>query len=437
MGLLLALLCLLALVFGMCFVLLPGALTQEALLSGLYGRAVLAYHINPYLLARAGGALVHDSLFLALSPGSLATPQPMGPVWLDITVPLSWLARDDPALVVLVFRVSGLCLHLLNILLIWAAVGKLKPDLRLPGTLLYAWNPVFLLLGIVEMQALLAVVLFLLLAVVLLQHRLLQLSWMALLLASLVQPLCLLLLPLFLRPLARETRILTHGRRFFWWAGLLCLSALVVALAYAPYWPGAGAHGIALHLRTAFWPQAGPDSLLAALRALPFTSWPPAAWILDQLHWMALPGVLVGGLLLLGSWVTDNLELALLFASWIFLALVLLFPAGLPWLVLPSLALALASGSRRTALLAHLQTAGSLLAYGLAFWPVHWSGQALLTIGLPALTWGWLLFFVSTWQMAHHEEEAYAHLQRKRRGLSRPSWPSRPAAWPSRPGSHR
>jgi len=426
MGLLLALLALLTSVFGMCFVLLPGGLTQETLLSGLAGHAALVYHINPYLLAGAGGALAHDPLFQALAPASLATPQIMGPLWLDITVPLSWLARDDPAMVILVFRLAGLCLHLLNMVLIWAMVGKRKPELRLVGTLLYAWNPVFLLLGIVELQALLAVVSFLLLAVVLWQHRLLQLSWLALLLASLIEPLCLLLLPLFVRPLAREMRLEMQRSRIFWWAGLLGMCALVVGLAYAPYWQGAGAHGIALAVRAALWPQVGSDSLLTALRGLPFASWPPAAWILDQGHWMLLPGVLVVGLLLLGIWVADTQQLALLFASWIFLALVLLFPLNLPWLVVPSLALSMASGSRRTAVLAHLQSTGLLLAYALAFWPVHWSGQALITIGLPVLIWGWSLFFASTWQMTHHdEEEAHAHLQRKRPGLSRPSWPQR------------
>jgi hypothetical protein len=438
MNVLLALLCLVALLCGICCVLLPAALTQEALLCGLWGHVALAYHLNPYLLAGADRLLARDPLYLALLPGSFAAPQILGPAWLDLTIPLSWLARDTPALVVLVFRLAGLGLHLLNALLIWAILGKLKPELRLPGTLLYAWNPVFLLLGIVEMQAQLAVIFFLLLALVLLQHRLLQLSWVALLLAALVYPLCLLLLPLFLRPLAREARLLARRSRFFWWTGLLGVSVLVVTLAYAPYWPGLGAGGIALHLRAVFWPDAMPGSLLAALQNLPFASWPPGAVLLHHAHWMALVGLLVGGLLLLGMWVTDTLELALLFASWILLALVLLFPLNLPWLILPSLALSVASSSRRTALLAYLLGAGSLLAYGLAFWPARWGGLALITLGLPALIWGWLLFFVSTWQMTHHdEEEAHAQQRRRRPGLSRPSWPARPAAWPARPERHR
>jgi len=438
MGLLLALLCLFTVIFSMFCVLLPGSLTQETLFSGLYGRAALAYHINPYLLSGSIGLLARDPLYLALPQGAFAAPQAIGPLWLDITVPLSWLARDNPGLVLLNFRLFALVLHLLNALLIWSILARLKPEIRLAGTLLYAWNPAILLLGIVEVQSQLAVIFFLLLAAFLCQRRSLQLSWVALLLAALINPLCLLLLPLFLRALARELRLLSRGGRFFWWTGLLCVSALVVVLAYAPYWSGPGLSGLALHLRAAFWPDAMQDSLLAALNGLPFASWPPVAWVLDQTHWMILLALVVGGLLLLGVWITDNLELALLFASWIFLALALLFPLSSPWLILLPLALSLASSSRRTALLAHLLSAGALLAYCLAYRPEHWGAQALITLGLPALIWGWMLFFVSTWQMAHHdEEEAHAQLPRKRPGLSRPSWPSRPAAWPSRPGRGR
>lgn len=213
----------------------------------------------------------------------------------------------------------------------------------------------------------------------------------------------------------------------------------MVVLAYAPYWSSLGASGIAQRLWAVFWQNTAHDSLLAALSKLPFASWPPAAWLLTPHHWMLLPALIIVALLLLGVWIADTLELALLFGSWIFLALALLLPISSPWLILLPLALALASSSRRTALLAHLLTAGMLVAYCLALLPNRWEGQALVTLGLPALIWGWTLFFLSTWQMAHHEDEEVvaAPQPRRRLGLSRPSWPSRPAAWPSRPGSSR
>lgn len=424
------------LLLGALFVLLPGGTSQDMLLSGLYGRLILVYHVNPYLATP--GLVAHDPLAQALPPGAFVSPL-AGPLWLDLTVPLAWLTRANPALVLLGFRAFALGLHLLNALLIWAVLSRLKPEMRLSGTLLYAWNPVFLLLGVGEMHADLAVIFFLLLGAFLLQHRSFLLSWISFLLAALINPLCLLLLPLFLRALAREVRSLSRGRRALWWLALCFFSALVVGLAYAPYWSSLGLNGIALRLRAVFWPDTDHDSLLAALSRLPFATWPPAAWLLTPHHWMILPALAVGALLLLGIWITDTLELALLFGSWIFLVLAIFFPISSPWLILLPLALALASSSRRTALLAHLLSAGMLVAYCLSLWPTLWEGQALVTLGLPALIWGWSLFFLSTWQMAHHEDEeaAQAPQPRKRPGLSRPSWPSRPAAWPSRPGSRR
>ena len=435
MFVLLLTICLFTLLFGVLFVLLPGGLSQGTLLDGLYGRLVYVYHANPYLVDPA--ALTRDPLYRALAPGSFVTPQ-VGPLWLDLTVLPAWLARADPLKVVLIFRAVGLALHLANALLIWGILTKLKPETRLTGLLFYAWNPVILLLGVSEVPVNLATLFFLLFGVFLLQRRSLLLGWACCVLAALINPFCVLLLPLFLRALSKEARLVSRGGRVFWWLLCVLLTALIVVLAYAPYWSGLGINGIALQLRAVFWQNGAQSSLLAALSKLPFANWPPAAWLLTPHHWLVLPAVMIGGLLLLGLWIIDNLELALLFSSWIFLTLFIFLPVNMPWFILLPLILSLASSSRRTALLAHLLAAGALVAYCLAYWPGHWEGQALVTVGLAALIWGWTLFFLSTWQMTHHEDEDEDEQPaRKRLSLSRPSWPSRPAAWPSRPGPRR
>ncbi|HEX7737234.1 MAG TPA: hypothetical protein VF458_20480 [Ktedonobacteraceae bacterium] len=432
---LLAVVWLFAALFAVLCALLPGGLGKETLLAGLYGRLILVYHTNPYLASAS--ALAHDPLYHALAPAAFVSPQ-AGPLWLDLTVLPAWVAQAGPLKTLLAFRVAGLILHLLNALLIWGILSKLKPEVRLAGTIFYAWNPAFLLLGIVETPQHLAALFFLLLGVFLLQRRSLLLSWACFVLATLINPLCLLLLPLFLRALTRELHLAGRGRRAFWWLLCVLIFALVVGLAYAPYWSGLGLDGIAQRLRVVFWQDGAQASLLAALSKLPFVSWPPAAWLLTPHHWLLLPAMITGGLLLLGIWIIDTLELALLFSSWIFLVLFLLLPVNTPWLILLPLGLALASSSRRTALLAHLLTVGALVAYCLAYWPGHWDGQALATIGLAALVWGWTLFFLSTWQMTHKDDDDEAQPARKRLSISRPSWPSRPSAWPSsRPGWRR
>ncbi len=431
---LLLMLCGFTLCFGLCFVFWPGGVSQEALLSTIYARLVVVYHINPYLASVS--VLAHDPLYSLLPAGTFVTPH-VGPIWLDLMLPLAWLTRGEPVLALLSFRLSGLGFHLVNALLIWGILSRLRPEARLSGMLLYAWNPLLLLLDVSEMHAELVVLFFLLLGVFLIQRRILLVGWVCLLLSVLINPLCLLPCLLFLRVLARELRGLTRGRRVLWWLALLALSILVVVMACASYWAGLGLSGIVLHLLPIFWQSPAQNSLLAALAQLPLAAWPPFAWLLAPYHWLLVPALVIGILLLLGSWISDTIELALLFSSWIFLVLAVLLPVSSPWLLLIPLALALATSSRRTSLLAHLLIVGGLLAYVLLLVTSQWSGQALLTIGLPILIWGWTLFFISTWELTHSEEEANVPVRRqgrKRLSFSRPSWPSRPAAWPSQSG---
>lgn len=435
MRLLLLVIWLFTLLFGVLFVLLPGNLASQSLLSGLYGRLILVYHANPYLVSTT--ALARDPFYRALAPGSYVVPT-AGPLWLDLSVLPAWLAQANPLMVVLLMRATGLVLHLFNALLLWGILTRLKPEVRLTGVLFYAWNPAILLLGVSEAQMDLAALFFLLFGTFLIQRRSLLLGWACTVLAALINPLCLLLLPLFLRALAREMRLISRGGRVFWWLLSFLLFALISVLAYAPYWSGLGVDGIARQVSAAFWQNGAQSSLLAALSKLPFAAWPPFAWLLTPHHWLLLPAVMIGGLLLLGIWITDTLELALLFSSWIFLVLFIFLPVNMPWLILLPLGLSLASSSRRTVLLAHLLTTGALVTYCLAYWPTHWDGLALVTIGLTTLIWGWTLFFLSTWQMTHHDDDDGGQPARRRLSISRPSWPSRPAAWPSsRPGLRR
>jgi hypothetical protein len=310
--------------------------------------------------------LLADPLYRLL-PANTYTPPQVGPLWLDLTLPLVWLTRGEPALTLISLRLLGLGIHVGNALLLWALLSLLKPETRLTGTLLYAWNPVVLWLGVGEFQAYLAVIFLLLLGTLLLQRRALLVSWCCLLLSALISPFCLLLLPLFLRVLIRETRAFSAQGRAFWGVSVVISSLLLPALTYAPYWAGWGLAGIGSQMSQAFWQTTAQQSLVATFSQLPLANWPPAAWLFLPQHWLLLPGVLVGLLLLLGLWIADNLELALLFGSWIFLVLAVLLPQSELWLSLLALALAVASSSRRTSLLAHLLTLGTLVAGVLLF----------------------------------------------------------------------
>ena len=415
-------------VFGLTMLVAPIGLTvfsQDMFTYGLYGHMVAVQHVNPY------GVQPNAQDILQPLVGIKATT-PYGPIWTDISVLLELIARiskNSIASTLLVFRTLGLLAHLLNVVLLWTILTRAKSEMRLSATLLYAWNPLILLFGIAEMHQEIVLVCIILAAIVLFQRNSPAIGWVFVLLASLLNFLWLPLLPLFFRLMLRQSRILRMGHRLLWWSGILLISLVVIILSYAPYWHAIGIAGIAAQIQRTFLQDTPTNSLDAALLHLPVTS----AWLTSPHHWSFFVLSLASLLLLLGLWIADTLELVVLVSGWLLLVLGVLLPVYWPWYLIAPLVLALCSTNRRTILLATLLSAASLLSY---YWLLAstWAGQALVTIGMPLLIWGWILFFSSTWQMTHGQEEKKPVEARMQRFIdrSRPNWFSRP----SRPGRY-
>jgi hypothetical protein len=419
----------LAALYALLFLFAPAVMTQDALLYGLYGRMVSIYHVNPYVATFTvpSGDALHSVL-----AGQVARPT-FGPVWMDVSLAVALTAPTGIATALFDFRLLALVVHLVNALLVWNVLARLRPEARFAGMLLYAWNPDVLLLGIGEMHLDLVVIFFVLLAALFFQRRALVLSWICLLLSALIQPLSLLLFPLFIRLTWKVTRGQAASRRVAWWLMLIGVAALVVALAYAPYYAGWSVSGIATQLRLALAPGVALNSLDAAIQHLHFGAVPVVAWLAAPLTWTITAALVTGCLLLLGLWLTENLEFALLFAAWVYLAMLVFSPSYLAWSALIPLALAICSGGVRTTLFALLLAAGALLSYYFNLTAVPREGQGLATISLPVLIWGWSLFFSSTWNMTRagamvsRQSSGQLPAVRPSRGprFSRPSWPGR------------
>jgi hypothetical protein len=152
-------------------------------------------------------------------------------------------------------------------------------------------------------------------------------------------------------------------------------------------------------------------------------------WVVTPAHWAIGVLIVAGCFLLLSLWLAHTLELALFCTSWLVLLLILLLPMYWPWYIILPLALALCSANRGTVFLTVLLSLGALLCYYWWQYPNVWQGQALSTIGLPLVIWGWAEFFTSTWHMTR---PVLPPETKKRRGISnfvrrsRPSWLSRP-----------
>jgi hypothetical protein len=415
--------------FGVIFFFAPGVMSQENFLYATYGRLVTVYHVNPYLISPA--VFSTDLLHSLTSDTGLGVTH-YGPLWIDMTLPVVVVARESVANIMVGFRLVGLVAYLANTLLIWAILAKLKPELRVSGTLLFAWNPLVLLVGVSEMHYEIVVILLLLLGALFYQHRFFMIAWICVLLATLVNIFCLLLLPFFLKLLWKETRVMPGDRRFLWWLGLSYLSCVIVVLAFAPYWPGWGLSGFVSNAQQTFVQNSAVNSLDAAILHLPIGFPTFLSWIAAPRLWTILAAVAVGSLLVFGLWLADTLELVLLFSSWIFLALAVLMPVQWPWLMLLPLALAIVSTSRRTILLAMLLAMGAVLEYYFLLLPKAWPELALVTMGLPLLVWGWALFFTATWLMTRREDTEQPlprSMSLRSFSFSRPPLLSRPS-WP-------
>ena len=424
--------------FALILVFAPVSLTvmsRDMLLSSLYGRLVANYHVNPYI--NVPSISIHDNLQIIVDQlsnhGTIPVP-PFGPVWMDFSILIALWSRADLPVILLGFRLLGLLAHLVNVALIWSLFSSARPSQRVVATLAYAWNPLVLLLSVSFVHQEVVCVLFLLLAVLGLQRQLMLMSWIFALLAVLVNAYCLVLLPLFLRLLIRQTRFMGCLGRFFWLLGLVAVTALVVVLAYIPYLGGWGLGGIAMSVGELFWPSYAINSLSAALLTIPIHLPAPVLWIFYPHHWAALILVLAGCFLLLSIWLADTLEMVLLCNGWTLLLLVALEPVYWPWYSILPLSLALCSGRRNLTQCAILLTLGALLAYYLWQQSYLWVGQGLVTIGVPFLLWGWGAFLRSALQvtqgrgsggLAVDDESGPLRLIRAP-WFSRPSWSSRP-----------
>ncbi|HTI13942.1 MAG TPA: hypothetical protein VL461_05140 [Dictyobacter sp.] len=416
------------------------ALSLEMLQSGFYGRVVALYHVNPYLpLGSVGG---NDPLFHLLTQlthtdsDTLLLP-PSGPIWLDISILISLFAHSNVALMLLGFRLLGMSFHLLNTVLLWFVLARQRPAQRITIMLLYAWNPLSLLLGISFFHADIIAICFLFLTIIALQHDSMLLGWVFLLLASLINMNIFIVVPVFLILFVRQKRYLPAVWRSLWWTGLLFVTLLVLFLAYLPYWTdsGTGISGIANTLLQTFRPAIAFHSFDAAILNLPIKQISMVSWLFTPLHWgiFTLIILLIG--FLFAFWFADTVETTIICASWLLLLWTVLQAVYCPWFILIPFALTLCSTRLAPILCALLLGVGALASYYLLQVQIDWSEQGLITISIPFLCWGWMLFFILLWQWIQGWNKAPAEDSRPQH-LIRPPWLSRPSVWSSRFG-HR
>ncbi len=136
-------------VAGICCALLvftPPLLSRDLFAVGFYGKISVFYHENPYLVTPQKFA--GDPWLALMSTNWKNTPMVYGPaVWLISATGAFICGRGIVAnLIFLKMLMAGA--HIANALLIWQILDSVAPDRRELGTLLYAWNPAVIMIGV-------------------------------------------------------------------------------------------------------------------------------------------------------------------------------------------------------------------------------------------------------------------------------------------------
>jgi hypothetical protein len=184
---------------------------MTALAFGAYGAAVV--------LSWGAEATGRSRLIALIVAGKL-------PAWMILNNALAWVAGDDPIVNLLLYRGFLLSLSAANLLMIGLVLKKLHPQHLLTGILIYAWNPIVIILSGSKVDTVMAF--YLLLAVILLLAHQRVLAVIALALSAFTK--------LVTLPLAAVT-LLDHIRRRDWRRFLLesLVFGITVILIYAPF----------------------------------------------------------------------------------------------------------------------------------------------------------------------------------------------------------
>lgn len=161
-------------------------------------------------------------------------PSPYGPLWSILTFLPTRIPGQHVVATLLAFKALTVTFYLGTAVLIWLLVSHIKPEARRFATVLYAWNPLILLMVAGNGHNDTVMLFFLMLALYLAVKERWQLALPALTLSILSKYVAGILLPLLVIHAWNRT---SPGDRKSFYLGL-AWSGLVALLIYLPFWAG-------------------------------------------------------------------------------------------------------------------------------------------------------------------------------------------------------
>lgn len=377
-------------VAGLILVFLPRLFSKDVLSYIMYGRAFGAYGLNPYTTDPVNVQFDYNFRLIDWHyAGSV-----YGPVWTLLCTALYKLLAPLVTThiwgYIVGFRLLALAFHLGNAVLIWRILGRIRPRQQVAGTLFYAWNPLALIEFAGNTHNDVALLFFLLAAILAALHERLVLTALFLALSVLTKFITLLVLPAYLLVLWRQSG---GGRR-----GLraLGLTALTGAVSFVVFWaPFRDALRHPLFLISSSAASAYDNSLLEVaywgLRHLLGAFLPPARGNeLANMLVKASGRLAFLAIWLVLTWRSRDIRSWLDGAFWMLFAyLFLAAPWFWPWYVSWLVALAPLSGGRRATAATFTFSGSALIIYLLwgnqlpfdraSLYPVH----NIVAFGIP------------------------------------------------------
>ncbi len=142
------LLSILTITFLLCLllVIIPPLVSKDVFSNIFYSKIAARYHDNPYVVTpqRFSG----DQLMVYVSLNWKNTAIVYGPLHTYLSMLLNLGAGEGITANILVFKGAMAVFHFANILIVWFILGLIAPRRQRFGTMLYAWNPIALTIGV-------------------------------------------------------------------------------------------------------------------------------------------------------------------------------------------------------------------------------------------------------------------------------------------------
>lgn len=172
----------------------PSMFSMDPFLYALYGRLKALFGGDPYSATAIFPA--NDPFVPLWEPGYLASRY--GPLWTHLSSLLAISAGDNIALSVLQYRLVGTAASLLTGALIYATLLRISPEKASSGVVFYLWNPLVALESVLNAHNESVMLAFIMLAFLLFAGTRYKLATVAVICASLVKAIAVVILPLFI-----------------------------------------------------------------------------------------------------------------------------------------------------------------------------------------------------------------------------------------------